>query len=70
MRLFSVQVTRLNTYTTVSAVPSWTPEQLTLAKSMDIVTFASPSAIKNWVSAIGVGAKAVGRYTSNASGYW
>ncbi|KAJ1409648.1 uroporphyrinogen-III synthase [Ochromonadaceae sp. CCMP2298] len=53
------KVTRLNTYTTVSAVPSWTPEQLTLAKSMDIVTFASPSAIKNWVSAVGVGAKAV-----------
>ena len=37
---------RLNTYDTVSAV--WDEEQLRLAKTVDVVALASPSAVKTW----------------------
>lgn len=44
-------VTRLNTYCTVPA--EWTEDQLDSAKSVDIVTFASPSAVKIWHEKVG-----------------
>jgi uroporphyrinogen-III synthase len=44
-------VTRLNTYSTVAS--SWTEVQLAAAKSVDIVTFASPSAVKTWAERVG-----------------
>ena len=44
-------VTRLNTYCTVPA--EWTEDQLNSAKSIDIVTFASPSAVKIWNEKVG-----------------
>jgi len=50
-------VTRLNTYETVPA--EWSPEQLQVAKSVDIVTFASPSTIRVWAERVGVAATAV-----------
>lgn len=31
----------------------WTDEQLSLAKSVDIVTFASPSAVRTWCEKVG-----------------
>lgn len=37
-------VTRLKTYDTIPS--TWTDEQLALAKSIDVVTFASPSTIR------------------------
>ena len=49
--IFESKVTRLNTYSTVPAI--WTDEQQTLAKSVDIVTFASPSAVKIWSGKVG-----------------
>lgn len=45
------KVTRLNTYETIPSI--WTEEELILAKSIDIVTFASPSAIKIWTERCG-----------------
>lgn len=45
------KVTRLDTYNTVPA--QWTEEQLALARSVDIVTFASPSAVKLWGRKVG-----------------
>mmetsp|Transcript_9801 Transcript_9801/g.13414 ORF Transcript_9801/g.13414 Transcript_9801/m.13414 type:complete len:227 (-) Transcript_9801:37-717(-) len=45
------QVTRINTYCTVPA--TWSEEQLAIAKTIDIVTFASPSAIKIWTERVG-----------------
>ena len=48
---YKLKVTRLNTYSTVPAI--WTDEQQTLAKSVDIVTFASPSAVKIWSEKVG-----------------
>lgn len=46
------KVTRLSTYKTVSAL--WTAEQLDVAKNdVDIVTFASPSAIRMWKDKVG-----------------
>ena len=50
-------VTRLNTYTTGPAV--WTSEMLLKAKSIDIVTFASPSAVKTWAERVGINQIAV-----------
>ncbi|KAJ1474367.1 tetrapyrrole biosynthesis, uroporphyrinogen III synthase, partial [Baffinella frigidus] len=49
MRGFSC--TRLNTYDTVSAV--WDAEQLRLAKLVDVVALASPSAVKTWTERVG-----------------
>ena len=46
------KVTRLNTYATVPAV--WTEQQTQLARSVDIVTFGSPSAVKTWAEKVGV----------------
>ena len=45
------KVTRLNTYSTVPAV--WTEQQTQLARSVDIVTFGSPSAVKTWAEKVG-----------------
>ena len=45
------KVTRLNTYATVPAV--WTEQQTQLARSVDIVTFGSPSAVKTWAEKVG-----------------
>lgn len=45
------QVRRLNTYTTGPAV--WTPDMMNQAKSINIVTFASPSAIRTWAERVG-----------------
>lgn len=45
------KVTRLNTYTTVPA--KWTQENEDLARKADIVTFASPSAVKTWAERVG-----------------
>lgn len=42
---------RLNTYNTVPA--AWSEEDLIQAKSVDIVTFASPSTIKVWAERVG-----------------
>lgn len=39
-------MTRINTYNTVPA--NWSEDQLLLAQQMDIVTFASPSAVRIW----------------------
>jgi uroporphyrinogen-III synthase len=44
-------VTRLNTYTTVAA--TWSAEELAEAKSVDIATFASPSAVGVWADRVG-----------------
>lgn len=44
-------MTRLNTYSTVPAI--WTESQQILARSVDIVTFASPSAVKIWSEKVG-----------------
>lgn len=41
------EVTRLNTYDTVSA--NWTAEQLLAAEGCQVVCFGSPSAIKGWM---------------------
>lgn len=41
----------MNTYTTIPA--TWSKEQEELASSMDIVTFASPSAVKIWSEKVG-----------------
>jgi len=50
-------VTRLNTYETVPSV--WTEEMIEIAKSVDIVTFASPSAVRIWKERVGTSATAV-----------
>jgi len=47
----------LNTYDTIPS--TWTNEQLDIAKSIDIVTFASPSTIKIWTERVGNKAHAV-----------
>ena len=44
-------VTRLNTYETIEA--TWNAEMLADAKDCEIVTFASPSAVKTWASRCG-----------------
>jgi len=44
-------VTRLNSYKTGPAI--WSSSQLELAKTCDIVTFASPSAVRTWVERVG-----------------
>lgn len=44
-------VTRLNTYETVPS--TWTDAELATARGVDIVTFASPSAIKTWAQRCG-----------------
>lgn len=50
-------VTRLNSYKTGPAV--WSPSQLDLAKTCDIVTFASPSAVRTWAERVGTNTVAV-----------
>jgi uroporphyrinogen-III synthase len=47
----------MNTYTTVPAI--WTKEEEEIARSVDIVTFASPSAVKMWAAKVGTDAAAV-----------
>jgi uroporphyrinogen-III synthase len=47
----------VNTYTTVPTV--WTQEDIDLARTIDIVTFASPSAVQNWAKHVGNDAIAV-----------
>jgi len=49
-RLFDV--IRLNTYDTVPA--DWTDEEMSLAQSCAVVTFASPSALKVWAARLGM----------------
>ena len=46
-------MTRLNTYNTVPA--SWDDTTTDLAKTVDVVTFASPSAVKVWSQRCGTG---------------
>ena len=46
-------VTRLDTYNT-SGVKSVPPDQLQAAKEAEIITFGSPSAVKAWVSLVGL----------------
>jgi uroporphyrinogen-III synthase len=46
------EVVRLNTYSTEPA--DWNSEQLKVASSVSIVTFAAPSAVKGWVRNAGV----------------
>ena len=53
-----VTVTRLETYTTVAA-KHWTPAMAQLAKTIEVATFASPSAIQHWAAKVGTDAKAV-----------
>jgi hypothetical protein len=45
-------VTRLNTYDTVSA--TWSTAEEEAAKAAGIVTLASPSAVKTWAERVGV----------------
>jgi uroporphyrinogen-III synthase len=52
-----LSVTRLSTYDTVPA--TWTEEQLRLAKSVDLVTFASPSTVRVWAERVGTTQQAV-----------
>ena len=56
-RTFLCKVTRLNTYSTVPSI--WSAEQEALARSMDIVTFASPSSVKIWSEKVGTAFTAV-----------
>ncbi len=44
-------VTRLNTYQTLS--PSWSEHQIKQARTVDIVTFSSPSAVEYWTKQVG-----------------
>mmetsp|Transcript_26730 Transcript_26730/g.34463 ORF Transcript_26730/g.34463 Transcript_26730/m.34463 type:complete len:158 (+) Transcript_26730:1-474(+) len=44
-------VTRLNTYTTLPA--EWSEDMYALANDVDIVTFASPTAVKTWTERVG-----------------
>lgn len=57
LRARGFQVTRLNSYKTGPAI--WTPAQLESAKSCDIVTFASPSAVRTWAERVGTNTVAV-----------
>jgi len=51
------EVRRLNTYETVPA--DFTPAMVAVGKTVDIVTFASPSAVRSWAKAVGTSAVAV-----------
>jgi uroporphyrinogen-III synthase len=51
------QVTRLNTYETVEA--AWSSEELADARDVDIVAFASPSAVRTWQNRCGTSYVAV-----------
>lgn len=52
LRAMELEFIRINTYDTVEAV--WTLEELeTARKQVDIVTFASPSAVNVWVQRVG-----------------
>jgi len=51
------EVTRLNTYTTQPSV--WSSEELDAAKTMDVVAFASPSAVRTWAERVGTDFAAV-----------
>eukprot|EP01040_Poterioochromonas_malhamensis_P003716 gene3716-3971_t len=57
LRLRGFYVTRLSTYTTVPA--PWTDDDYTLARSMDIVTFGSPSTVRVWKERVGIDMPAV-----------
>jgi len=61
------RVTRLNTYNTVPAV--WTKEQQEMARTVDIVTIASPSAAKIWSETAGTNytVVAIGPTSQNAA---
>ena len=48
-------VTRLNTYDTVTA--TWTDEQMAIAQQTTIICVASPSSIKGWLSNVGATAQ-------------
>ena len=52
-----IRVRRINTYETVPA--EWTPAELELALSAQIVTFGSPSAVRVWSERVGTAAVAV-----------
>ena len=64
-RLF--EVTRLNTYDTVPA--DWSEADEAMAKACRVVTFASPSALKVWVSRVGMGfnVACIGETTATAA---
>ena len=47
----------MNTYETVPSI--WSDEMLQAAKSVNIVTFASPSAVRVWAQRVGTASKAV-----------
>ena len=51
------EVTRLETYTTQPSV--WTTAELERAKAVDIVAFASPSAVRSWAERVGTDFMAV-----------
>jgi uroporphyrinogen-III synthase len=46
------QVVRLNTYDTITN--TFNPEQIEMAKTVDIVCFGSPSAVQGWIQNVGV----------------
>lgn len=50
-------VTRLDTYTTQPSV--WSNEELDSAKTVDVVAFASPSAVRTWAERVGTDFAAV-----------
>jgi len=64
-RLF--EVTRLNTYDTIPA--DWSEEDEVMAKNCKVVAFASPSALKVWVSRVGMGfnVACIGETTATAA---
>lgn len=51
------EVTRLNTYETVEA--EWSPKNLEDAKDVELVAFASPSAVRTWKARCGTNYVAV-----------
>lgn len=52
-----IEISRLDTYTTVPA--RWSEQALENARNVQVTTFASPSAVKYWVKKVGTSAKAV-----------
>ncbi len=61
------EVTRLNTYDTVPA--EWSEAETAQAQACQVVTFASPSALKVWVARLGTGYKVacIGETTATAA---
>lgn len=43
---------RLNTYSTLS--PKWNDDTIQSARSVEVLTVASPSAVRNWVENVGL----------------